>query len=187
MAKAPQHDWTQFELGIYVNGRPDDLYGLWSTGDGLVKWFLKNAEFAPSEGRPPVSKKSKPSPFPVEHARAENEQCRAKDRYLWEWYYDGGITGEGWIVEMRPPTRLRFTFGGEMEVDVSIRKQGAWCEVQLRQFGIPDTPRGRWDLHMGCRVAWTFFLSNLKCVAEGGRDLREMERARTRQLHLVNI
>jgi len=187
MAKSPQYDWTQFELGIYVKGRPDDIFGLWTTGAGLAKWFLRNAEFAPSEGRPAKGKKDKPIPFPAAQARHENEACRANDRYLWEWYYDGGISGEGWILEVRPPTRLRFTFGAGMEVDVSIRKQGAWCVVELRQFGIPDTPRGRWEMHMGCRVAWAFFLTNLKSVAERGPDLRETERSRTKLLHLVNI
>ncbi len=187
MADSPQHDWTQFELGIYVKSRPDEIFNLWSTGEGLAKWFLRNADFAPSDGRPAKSKKSKPAPFPTQSARAESEQCRANDRYLWEWYYDGGTSGEGWILDVRPPTRLHFTFGQEMEVDVSIRKQGAWCAVELRQFGIPDTPRGRWEMHLGCRVAWTFFLANLKSVAERGIDLREIERSRTRQLHLVNI
>jgi uncharacterized protein YndB with AHSA1/START domain len=187
MANNPQPDWTQFELGVYVKGRPDEIFNLWSTGEGLVKWFLKNAEFAPSDGPPAKSEKTKPPPFPTALARAESEPCRTNDRYLWEWYYDGGTSGGGWILDVRPPSRLRFTFGQQMEVEISIRKQGACCVVELRQFGIPDTPRGRWEMHMGCRVAWTFFLTNLKSVAERGIDLRETERSRTRQLHLVNI
>lgn len=187
MPEHPKLDWTQFQLGVYVKARPDDLYAMWATSKGLVKWFLRNAEFAASDGPPADLKKAKLPPFPLDAARVEGDYCRANDRYLWEWYYDGGTTGEGWILEVRPPTRLRFTFGREMEVDVSMRKQGAWCLVELRQFKIPDTPRGRWEMHMGCRVAWTFFLTNLKSVAERGPDLREIERARTRQLHLVNI
>lgn len=187
MAKSPQHDWTQFKLGVYIRCRPDDLFALWASGEGLAKWFLRDGSFAPSEGRPAKGKKSRPAPFPADQVRHEGEICQANDRYLWEWYYDGGTSGEGWILEVRPPTRLRFTFGAEMEVEVSIRKQGAWCVVELRQTGIPDTPQGRWEMHMGCRVAWAFFLTNLKSVAERGLDLRETERSRTRLLHLVNI
>lgn len=187
MAKSKQHDWTQFELGIFIRARPDEIFTLMSTASGLSKWFLRNAEFAPSAGPPAKPGKEKLPPFPTDESRAENEACRAKDRYLWEWYFDGGLSGEGWILEMRPPTRIRFTFGDRMEVEIAIRKQGPWCEVNLRQWGIPDTPHGRWEMHMGCRVAWAFFLTNLKSVAEGGPDLREVDRARTRQLHLVNI
>ncbi len=187
MAESGKNDWTQFKLGVYIKARPDDIYGLLTTGEGLSKWFLRNAEFAPSDGPPEKGKKTKLPPFPINQARAESDFCRANDRYMWEWYYDGGTTGEGWLLEVRPPTRLRFTFGAEMEVDLSIRKQGAFCLLELRQFNIPDTPRGRWEMHMGCRVAWTFFLTNLKSVAERGPDLRETERSRTKQLHLVNI
>jgi hypothetical protein len=95
--------------------------------------------------------------------------------------------GEEWVREARPPTRLVFGFGDKMEVEVALRKQGSICDVSLRQYNIPNTPRGRCDLHMGCRVAWAFFLTNLKSIAEGGLDLRETDRAKVRQLHLVNI
>lgn len=187
MKENEKHDWTQFELGIYIKARPDALFQLLSTGEGLAKWFLRNAEFVPSDGPPAKGDKAKLPRIALDQARGENEACRLNDRYLWEWYYDGGTSDEGWILEVRPPTRLRFTFGSGMEIDVSVRKQGAWCVVELRQFNIPDTPKGRWEMHMGCRVAWAFFLTNLKSVAERGPDLRETERSRTKLLQLVNI
>ncbi len=187
MTDKEKHDWSQFELGIYIKARPDDLFNLLSTGEGLAKWFLRNADFVPADGPPAKNKKAKLPPLTLDQARGESEQCCANDRYLWEWYYDGGTSDEGWILEARPPTRLRFTFGSEMEVEISVRKQGAWCVVELRQFNIPDTPKGRWEMHMGCRAAWTFFLTNVKSVAEGGPDLREIERSRTKLLHMVNI
>lgn len=187
MPKSPRFDWTQFQLGIFIKARPEEIHTLWTTGHGLGRWFLRTAEFAPAPDTSSKSKKAKPTPFPEGQVRAEVEACRAHDLYRWEWYYDGGITGEGRMTQMRPPTRLGFTFGNQMEVEVGIRKQGAWCEVILRQFKIPDTPQGRFSLHMGCRVGWTFFLTNLKSVAEGGPDLREIDRLRTKQLHLINI
>lgn len=186
MAKSAAFDWTQFQSGIYIKARPDDLFRLWSTGHGLCRWFLRSAEFAGSDG-PPARKSTKSPPYPADKARGEDEACCAKDMYRWEWYYDGGISGDGWILQVRPPNYLRFTFGHEMEVEVTIRKHGAWCEVNLRQYKIPDTPHGRWNLHMGSRVGWTFFLTNLKSVSERGPDLRETERPRTKQLHLANI
>jgi len=187
MPRSSQFDWAQFQLGIFVKARPEELYALWTTGHGLGRWFLRTAEFAPATGPAPRGKRAKLSPFPEGHVRAEEEACRAGDLYRWEWYYDGGITGEGRVTQMRPPTRFGVTFGNEMEVEIGIRKQGPWCELSLRQFKIPDTPQGRWSLHMGCRVGWTFFLTNLKSVAEGGPDLRETDRMRTKQLHLINI
>jgi hypothetical protein len=161
---------------------------MWATAPGLCRWFLRSAVFAstdsPLQERKPLAK---PPLFDRLVPRPEGEVCRAGDRYRWEWYYNDGVVGEDWILEVRPPTRMAFGFGSRIKVEVLLRKQGIWCEVNLRQFDIPDTPRGRFEMHMGCRVAWAFFLTNLKSVAERGPDLRETERGRTQQLHLVNI
>ena len=188
LAKVPSFDWTQFRLGIYVRAKPEDLFTLWSTSHGLCRWFLRSAAFAPSEG-PPANRRdaAKLPAFETLPARPDEEICRTNDRYRWEWYFNDGVVGEDWILDIRPPTRLAFGFGDRMEVEVLLRKQGVWCEIGLRQYNIPDTPAAHRDMHMGCRVAWTFFLANLKSVAEGGLDLRETERSKTRQLHLVNI
>lgn len=189
MSDRPTFDWSQFTLGIYINAQPDEIFDLWTTSQGLTKWFLREADFALDETPAPVkSRKLKPlKNFDDLSGRDVDEHCRAGDRYRWEWYYDGGIRGEGRIIALRPPSKLTFTFGDKMEVEVTIRKRGVTCEVSLRQHGIPATARAKTDVHMGCRIAWAFFLTNLKSVAEGGLDLRETDRARSRQLHLVNI
>jgi hypothetical protein len=182
-------DWTQFHLGIYVSARPEDLYDLWSTASGLTRWFLRSSAFAPSDGpRPPKTRKKVILPaFDDLAPRPDHQRCEIDDRYRWEWYYNGGMVGEQWILAMRPPTKLTFGFGDTMEVEILLRKQGSLCEVGLRQYNIPTNALAKQNLHMGCRTAWTFFLTNLKSVAEGGIDLRETSRARTMQLHLVNI
>ena len=188
MAGTTAYDWTQFHAGIYIRSRPEQLFPMWATTQGLCRWFLRSAAFARSDTPPPERKSpAKPSPFDKLVPRAEGELCRTGDRYRWEWYYNDGVVGEDWILDVRPPTRLAFGFGDRMKVEVLLRKQGTWCEVSLRQFDIPDSPRGRYEMHLGCRVAWAFFLTNLKSVAERGPDLRETERGKTRQLHLVNI
>ncbi len=189
MAEQTAFDWTQFHMGIYISAKPDDLYNLWTTPAGLTRWFLRGAEFAPTEGPPPekTRKKIVLPPFDDLAPRPDDQRCEVNDRYRWEWYYNGGIVGEHWILEMRPPTKLTFGFGDRMKVEIILRKQGSLCEVGLRQSDIPTSALAKQNLHMGCRAGWTFFLTNLKSVAEGGIDLRETSRVRTMQLHLVNI
>ncbi len=188
MSKAARFDWSQFRLGIYVQDNPDDLYDMWATSRGLTRWFLRSAAFALSDGLPSSRRLiAQAPPFESLPQRPDEERCSASDRYRWEWYYNGGVIGESWILDSRPPTKLTFGFGDAMEVELLLRKQGKLCEIALRQYHIPDTPAGRHNLHLGSRVAWAFFLANLKSVAEGGLDLRETDRPRTRQLHLVNI
>jgi len=181
-------DWTQFQLGVYIRALPEDVFRHWTTARGLCRWFLRSAAFAPSAGRPAGKREAALVPaFDTLVPRADDEICCAGDRYRWEWYYNDGAVGEDWIIDIRPPTRLVFGFGEKMTVEVTIRKQGTWCEVNLRQYDIPSSPSARWQMHMGCRTGWVFFLTNLKSVMEKGLDLREVERARTKQMHLVNI
>lgn len=189
MTSRATFDWSQFQLGIYIVAPPDALYNLWTTPVGLTRWFLRSAAFAPSDGPPPRKTRQRivVPPFDDLVPRADSQRCAANDRYRWEWYYNGGIVGEGWILALRPPTKLVFGFGSGMEVEVLLRKQGRSCEVVLRQYNIPTTGPSKHNLHMGCRTAWTFFLTNLKSVAEGGADLRETSRTKTMKLHLVNI
>ena len=189
MAQETPFDWTQFRLGIYVSAKPEDLYDYWTTPTGLTRWFLRSAAFAVSDGPPPAKTRKKTilAPFDELIPRPDHQRCQTNDRYRWEWYYNGGIVGEQWILSTRPPTKLTFGFGDRMEVEVTLRKQGSYCDVGLRQYRIPTTSQAKQNLHMGCRVGWTFFLTNLKSVAEGGLDLRETSRPRTLQLHLVNI
>jgi len=186
--KEPAFDWTQFRVGIYIRAQPQDIFAMWSEAEGLCRWFLRSAAFAPSEG-PSADRRAKAAipAFDTLTPRPDNEPCRTNDRYRWEWYYDGGIVGEEWVREVRPPTRFVFGFGDGMEVEVIVRKHGKFCEVNLRQYNIPAGPRGRREMHMGCRLAWAFFLTNLKSVAEGGLDLRETDRTRVGQLHLINM
>lgn len=189
MAPETPFDWTQFRLGIYVSAKPEDLYDYWATAAGLTRWFLRSAAFAPSDGPPPLKTRRDLvfPPFDTLANRPDSQRCEVNDRYRWEWYYNGGIVGEQWVLSTRPPTKLTFGFGDRMEVEVVLRKQGRMCEVGLRQYRIPTSPLAKQSLHLGCRVGWTFFLTNLKSVAEGGLDLRETSRSRTMQLHLVNI
>ena len=188
MVKQAAFDWSQFHLGIIIKARPETLYDLWTTSEGLTRWFLRSAAFAPSDG-PPANRRqiSELPPFEELNERPDGERCRPNDRYHWEWHYNGGLVCEDWIIASRPPTKLTFGFGDRMEVEILLRKQGAFCEVNLRQYNIPTTLQARSSIHMGCRIAWAFFLTNLKSIAEGGLDLRETDLNKTRRLHLVNM
>jgi len=44
--------------------------------------------------------------------------------------------------------------------------------VELWQENIPGDEDSKVNLHMGCTKGWTFYLTNLKSILEGGIDLR---------------
>ena len=59
--------------------------------------------------------------------------------------------------------------------------------AQQNHNRIPTGPKARIESHLGCRTGWTFFLVNLKSVAEGGPDLRETDVRRASDTALVNM
>jgi uncharacterized protein YndB with AHSA1/START domain len=87
----------------------------------------------------------------------------------------------------RKPTLYKITFSPNGEITVRISKDGKYSLVELIQNKIPTSAKGKIDSHMGCRTGWTFFLTNLKSVLEGGPDLRELDAERAKQTFLVNM
>lgn len=44
--------------------------------------------------------------------------------------------------------------------------------MELVQAKIPTDEISKVRLHLGCQNGWTFYLTNLKSIMEGGLDLR---------------
>jgi hypothetical protein len=81
----------------------------------------------------------------------------------------------------------KITFAPNGVITVRISKDGKYSLVELIQEEIPTSAKAKIDSHMGCRTGWTFFLTNLKSVLEGGPDLREMDTKHATQRFLVNM
>jgi hypothetical protein len=47
--------------------------------------------------------------------------------------------------------------------------------VNLRQHKIPDDSNPATNLFVGCQLGWTFYLTNMKSIFEGGIDLRNQD------------
>ena len=54
-------------------------------------------------------------------------------------------------------------------------KKGESQVLELLQDSIPDTAEGKHYWHLGCKTGWTFYLTNLKSLLEGGIDLRNKD------------
>lgn len=67
---------------------------------------------------------------------------------------------------------LSFRFGDAGNCTVTIKEEEGQHIAELVQDNIPDTEEARHSWHLGCKTGWTFYLTNLKCLLEGGPDLR---------------
>ena len=148
-------DWTRFTLRILVRADLEMIFRAWSTTDGLTRWLLASARFQ----------------TPDEKTRGPFDPAQPGDTLRWTWQGADSVM-EVHVLAVHAPTKFGFEFGDAGNCCVKMTPQGDGTLVQLDQYDIPDTPRGR-ESHVECTRGWTFRLTNLKSVYEAGIDLRE--------------
>ncbi len=72
---------------------------------------------------------------------------------------------------------FRFVFGKAGVVSVGLTEKAGDKIFWLKQEQIPADEPGKYNFHVGCKTGWTFYLANLKCVLQGGPDLRNKNQA----------
>jgi hypothetical protein len=103
----------------------------------------------------------------------EDELVQSGDTYVWRWHgWPDEVEEHGTILECNGHDFFKFTFGDAGVCAVTIKKEGDQCIVELVQSEIPVNDHGRQYWHLGCKTGWTFYLTNMKSLFEGGIDLR---------------
>ncbi|HRD07018.1 MAG: SRPBCC domain-containing protein [Saprospiraceae bacterium] len=154
------YDWTRFTKSIVVAADPQKIYSCFSTRGGMESWFLRNCVY---------------NRMGVELGL--QEEAMMGDHYAFMWHGWPDTTLErGEILKADGNKNFAFTFTGNeatsMEVHLLLEMYGRNTRVSLTQINIPDDENSRAKWHMGCLEGWTFYLTNLKSVIEGGLDLR---------------
>ncbi len=160
-------DWREFRLRVFIDRPLRELYEAWLISDELERWFLNKASFYDSTGKELDRDK------PVGNGA----------RYKWEWAEGTIETGEILIAD--GSGSFAFTFGKGCTVAVTLSRLEGRTLVELMQtHTMPDVEKKQ-DYYVSCSQGWTFYLTNMKAVFEGGLDLRE----RTLPVggHLVNV
>ncbi len=150
-------NWKEFTRRIPVKAPAKAIYEAWSTQQGLESWFLRLAQFTSTSGA----------------IRNKQEQVQAGDKYKWLWFgYDDDVVENMEIISANDWDQLQFRFSGGCIVTVSIRQQDGEniCEL-VQQMPMEDEKEQQY-FFIECGKGWTFYLSNLKSILEGGVDLR---------------
>lgn len=69
---------------------------------------------------------------------------------------------------------------------IEPRKDGNHAICELHQFDMKTGPKDRICMHMGCRIGWVFFLTNLKAYLEHGLDFHSHNPKRSHLQGFVN-
>ena len=148
------HDWTRFETRISINASLEKIFNSWTTQENLEQWFLSKAVFKTDKDLP----------------RPRASQIMSGDSYTFMWHGSEDVD-EGKILENNTIDFLRLTFLG-CEVSVEVQTEKGAHILELTQYNIPLDETSTMHYFVGCTRGWTFYLTNLKSVLEGGLDLR---------------
>lgn len=150
------------ELAVLIAAPLDVVQWHWATEAGITRWFIPECTFTSPDG----AKLEQTTPVETD------------TKYKWIWA--NGIEEEGVFVFVSERA-LTFTFGAGTTVEVHLTSEGGRTQVELKQTSeVTDAE----EVYRDCTQGWTFYLTNLKSLLEGGIDLREFEPTRE---GLVNV
>ncbi len=156
-----EYNWSEFTQKIQIDAPKQTIYHAWTIPAELEKWFLRSAVFTKANG----------------DVRYANEPINEGDTYEWMWHghLDSSLE-KGVVKEANGLDRLQFSFVNDAAlVTVTIGEFVGKNIVMLKQENIPTDEYGKVHYHLNCQTGWTFFLTNLKSVLEGGLDLRNKD------------
>lgn len=147
-------DWSKFNKKISIHADSNLIFNSWTTQDSIEKWFLSKAEFKTNNNV----------------IRERFSKIEKGDKYVWMWHGSDNVA-EGEILENNGKDFLEFTFLGCI-VSVEIKTEAEETIIEIIQSNIPLDETSRFNYYVGCSRGWTFYLTNLKSILEGGIDLR---------------
>ncbi len=161
------YDWTSFTVRVNIkNTTIEKVYAMWATISGMEQWFLRMCAYK----------------------KEETVWLGAFDKViegaLFSWYWHGWpdtVSEKGKIIIANGIDNLQFTFGQpgaeNMLCEVKIYTEQNEIICELKQSNIPVDEKGKSYFHIGSLTGFTFYLTNLKSIMEGGIDLRNKNEA----------
>lgn len=150
-------DWSKFQSEIFI-GRPVSIvYRAWALPSEIQKWFIEVCEVCTRDNK----------------SRGRDEFIQSGDQF--RWHFDEKQES-GVFLEANTDTKISFTISGasRLSVKVTVHFQAVegGTQIVLSQENMPHSEEDRINWHVDSKVAWTFFLANLKAYLEHNVDLR---------------
>lgn len=146
------YNWDRFYLHMYFHAPIDEVFAAWSTPKGQATFFVREC-----------------NAFREKKPLSSDTTLQPGDTY--EYLWEDGAESKGKILDVNSSTHtIVFSFG-DAKVRVQLENRPLGVLLELKHY---DIPKEQQSLHqLECRVGWTHFLVNLKCVLEKGADIRE--------------
>lgn len=165
-------DWGGFTQAVHIRADRARVWRMLSTCQGLESWFLLRAHATTADGRAwPADRALEPGQrlqmtWATAGACAPNGTAQAAE-----------VSETDTVFAVEAPQRMRVGWYGDKGwVDIRVLDHAVdgrvTVELEQRLTAAGDHAFLE-NAYIGCREGWAFFLANLKCMAEGGPDLRE--------------
>jgi uncharacterized protein YndB with AHSA1/START domain len=149
-------NWKSFRHAIILDANLEEVFKYVSTAEGICRWFQGEASYRPAGGKD----------------RPQNEIAASGDLFVWKWLAKDLIL-RGEVLDCQVNSMFQFTFGKSFEVVIRLDDHQGRTKLTLGHEYRPGVPEDQFQ-YLNCCVCWVFFLTNLKSVLEGGKDLREI-------------
>lgn len=150
-------DFSSFKLRINIQASTELIYRYLATPAGLEQWFLREANFYNSES----------------NRRAAEEPIQVGDNYCMRWHgYSDEVTHTGKVLYGDGVQKFGFTFSLGCPVIMLIYTEQNTSILELTCLDLPVLNGLPHEHFIVDPRGWTFYLTNLKSVLEGGLDLR---------------
>lgn len=148
---AEGYDWSRFDITYYVDAPLADVFALWSTRDGMQRFWADRVDCNPE--------------------RSAHQQFANGDRL--ELLFPTGTETTLEILNIESNRFVLFSFGEDYGwVQVSVADEAGRTRIALSQFGIPTEGNAAWEVHANARGWWICNLVNIASVLRHDRDLR---------------
>ena len=151
------YNWKQFKKRITIHAASLAIFKAWTTRQGLESWFLRSAIFKTAGNV----------------QRGKEEPIQKGDHYKWLWFgYEDMTVEESEILFSNGKDELQFGFSGGCIVKVIVKEEAGETICELHQTMPMDDESEQRYFYIECGKGWTFYMTNLKSILEGGIDLR---------------
>lgn len=151
-------EWSKFSKRVFIKAPLSKVYDAWTIPEIMEKWFLLKANFYSSNG----------------DLLSRDCNIFSGTKYSWNWYAQNH-SEDGDILCANGKDYIEFTFAGKCIVSVNLKELNGVTSVELLQSEIPLDDISKERIRLGCAFGWTFYLTNLKSILEGGIDLRNKD------------
>ncbi len=161
MCNPKNHTWDQFILRININVDLSRVYNAIASPGGLESWFLRSAVFNDKQGQ----------------RRSPEALIQAADQYSMLWFgYPDSVRQNGSVLLANGIDQFHFSFSENCPVEISLSKESNETILELTEKLDSLDEETRKKYYYADSQGWTFYLTNLKSVLEGGLDLRNKNR-----------